>query len=289
MGVKEEKARQSCWCWTATGRQLAPVKATRCQKMFDDNTAFSKRLTTCEQNVKALQKASDALLGISEKTLGQPLPQVYENSPDGTTVSPVAGTGSPLIRAGQLQRSHDMELQSQVYDPMASWQKEYARMKLRMAELDKQSLRLDSARRTHYKGAQKHLKENVMQSDNVSAHAVREDENPELAAARSGYMKIESEVHHELTQLGEHARQAQAYLTRAMELVANTLSNAAAVHAQPSFGGSQAGMSVGGASSPSSVRGSEVGESIKGLPSAPQHTIQPQAGKMEPAGGVQTL
>lgn len=23
---------QSCWCWTATGRQLAPVKATRCQK-----------------------------------------------------------------------------------------------------------------------------------------------------------------------------------------------------------------------------------------------------------------
>ena len=61
-----------------------------------------------------------------------------------------------------------------------------------------------------------------------------------------------------------------------MELVADTLSNAAAVHAQPSFGGSQAGMSVGGASSPSSVRGSEVGESIKGLPSAPQHTIQPQ-------------
>jgi hypothetical protein len=61
-----------------------------------------------------------------------------------------------------------------------------------------------------------------------------------------------------------------------MELVADTLSNAAAVHAQPSFGGSQAGMSVGGASSPGSVRGSEVGESIKGLPSAPQHTIQPQ-------------
>lgn len=30
-------------------------------------------------------------------------------------------------------------------------------------------------------GAQKHLKENVMQSDNVSAHAVKEDENPELA------------------------------------------------------------------------------------------------------------
>lgn len=69
---------------------------------------------------------------------------------------------------------------------------------------------------------------------------------------------------------------SQAYLTKAMELVADTLSNAAAVHAQPSFGGSQAGMSVGGASSPSSVRGSEVGESIKGLPSAPQHTIQPQ-------------
>jgi hypothetical protein len=115
---------------------------------------------------------------------------------------------------------------------------------LRMAELNKQSLRLDSARRTHYKvvvqmqpdghemrgrcfascqlllclqravlpewyevqrrapkggekggengsaqavwplllqGAQKHLKENVMQSDNVSAHATKEDENPELA------------------------------------------------------------------------------------------------------------
>ena len=29
------------------------------------------------------------------------------------------------------------------------------------------------------------------------------------AAARSGYMKIESEVHHELTVLGEHARQVQ--------------------------------------------------------------------------------
>ena len=74
----------------------------------------------------------------------------------------------------------------------------------------------------------------------------------------------------------------QAYLTKAMELVADTLSNAAAVHAQPSFGGSQAGMSVGGASSPSSVRGSEVGESIKGLPSAPQHTVHPQVCRAVP-------
>jgi hypothetical protein len=69
-----------------------------------------------------------------------------------------------------------------------------------------------------------------------------------------------------------------------MELVADTLSNAAAVHAQPSFGGSQAGMSVGGASSPGSVRGSEVGESIKGLPPAPQHTIQPQVRWQSPQG-----
>jgi hypothetical protein len=68
----------------------------------------------------------------------------------------------------------------------------------------------------------------------------------------------------------------QAYLTKAMELVADTLSSAAAVHAQPSFSSSQAGVSVGGASTPSSLRGSEVGESIKGLPSAPQHTIPQQ-------------
>jgi hypothetical protein len=34
-------------------------------------------------------------------------------------------------------------------------------------------------------GAQKHLKENVMQSDNVSAHATKEDENPELAGELS--------------------------------------------------------------------------------------------------------
>ena len=100
-----------------TGRVFAK------RAVFDDNTAFSKRLATCEQNIKGLQKASDgaqpqspflvdcrwcctvtvqvapcsvvatanvlicgpvlsmvipraALLGISEKTLGQPLPQV---------------------------------------------------------------------------------------------------------------------------------------------------------------------------------------------------------------------
>jgi hypothetical protein len=32
--------------------------------------------------------------------------QVWDNSPDGTTVTPVTGTGAPLIKAGQLQRSH---------------------------------------------------------------------------------------------------------------------------------------------------------------------------------------
>ena len=30
--VMQEKARQSCWCWTQTGRTLKPVKPTRCHK-----------------------------------------------------------------------------------------------------------------------------------------------------------------------------------------------------------------------------------------------------------------
>ena len=124
---------------------------------------------------------------------------------------------------------------------MTSHEMRWYDLQLRMAELNKQSLRLDSARRTHYKvivqmqphgqemrgrsssscqlvlclqravlldwygvqprrapkggenkiaqtvwllllqGAQKHLKENVMQSDNVAARATKEDENPELA------------------------------------------------------------------------------------------------------------
>jgi hypothetical protein len=254
MGVKEEKARQSCWCWTATGRQLAPVKPTRCHKMFDESTAFSKRLTSCEQQIKALKKATDGLLAISEKVLSQPLPQVWDNAADGTVVQPVAGTGSPLIKAGQLQRSHSLDMQAKVFDPIAGWQREFTRMKGRMAELDRQSLRLDAARRAHYKGAQKHLKENVMKADNVSARGPQEEENPELVSARSAFIKIEGEVHEELVRLADSARHVQAYLTKAMELQADTLSAAASTHAQPGFRGEAAGSFRGEAGGPPPTR-----------------------------------
>lgn len=245
MGVKEEKARQSCWCWTKTGRQLAPVKPTRCHKMFDESTAFSKRLTSCETQVQGLKKATDALLAISEKTLTQPLPSTWDNTADGSGVQAVAGTGAPLVKPGQLQRSRSMELKQKVYDPMTAWQKDYQRMKTRMAELDRQALRLDEARRMHYKGAQKHLQENVMKQDNVSMRSIAEGENPELVAARNGFQKLETEVHAELQQLALRARGVQGYLANAMQLQAETLSSAATTYSQPAFGGQTAGGPTG--------------------------------------------
>lgn len=67
----------------------------------------------------------------------------------------------------------------------------------------------------------------------------------------------------------------QGYLSKSMELMADTLSNAAAVHAQPSFPGG-------------SVRDSETGASVTSMPAAPQHPVTAQP-KGEVAGGVQTL
>lgn len=62
MGVKEEKARQTCFCFTKTGRQLAPVKPSRCSHIWDDLQAFSKRLTKSEHEIAALKKAADGAL-----------------------------------------------------------------------------------------------------------------------------------------------------------------------------------------------------------------------------------
>lgn len=200
--------------------------------MFDESTAFHHQLTKCEHSIQALRKATDGMLAVSEKTLSKPLPSVWDNTPDGTDVQPVAGSGAPLIAPGLLKPKNDADLQTKVYDPITSWQKEYARMRTRVMELDKASLRLDAARRAHYKGAQKHLKENVMQQDNVSARGLAENENPELTAARTSFQKTEAEVYSELQTLAQNARHVQGYLCNAMALTGETLQSAAHTHSQ---------------------------------------------------------
>jgi hypothetical protein len=106
-------------------------------------------------------------------------------------------------------------------------------MKTRMAELSDQSLRLDEARRRHYKKVARHNKENVMQSDNVSAVPQSELENPDLVNARALFQKIEMEVHAELALQAQRARGVQEYLTAAMQIQAARLNEAAAVHSNP--------------------------------------------------------
>ena len=60
MGVKEEQARQTCFCFTKTGRQLAPVKPSRCSHIYDDCLAFSRRMQKAEAEITALKKAADS-------------------------------------------------------------------------------------------------------------------------------------------------------------------------------------------------------------------------------------
>ena len=59
MGVKEEKARQSCFCFTKTGREMAPVKPSRCSAVWGDLQNFHKRIAKSEAEIAALKKASD--------------------------------------------------------------------------------------------------------------------------------------------------------------------------------------------------------------------------------------
>lgn len=233
--------------------------------MWDESTAFSKRVHTIELQIKGLKKAADTLITHSEKILSSPLPQDYVQDEAG--VHPVAGTGSSLITAGQLPRTKSLELQSAVFDPIAQYQTEHIRLRARMAELDKASLRLDEARRKHYKGAEKELKENVMKQDNVSAHRQTENEDPLLTGARAAFMKLETEVHEELWRHAQNARGVQTYITRAMELQAARLNDAAHVHRQPpaggvpaaSAGGSASAGGISGAMHPGAAAGGPVG------------------------------
>lgn len=59
MGVMEEKARQSCSCFTKTGREMAPVKPSRCSAVWGDLQSFHKRIAKSEAEIAALKKAAD--------------------------------------------------------------------------------------------------------------------------------------------------------------------------------------------------------------------------------------
>jgi hypothetical protein len=204
--------------------------------MYDESNALSRRLSKIELEIKALKKATDTLIADSEKTMSGNMPQNYHLDADNNVV-PVAGTGSPLIAPNQMSRAKDMELKAQVYDGLAQWQAEHTRLKGRLNEVDKASLRLDEARRKHYKASQKDLKENVMKQDNVSASQRREVDNPALITAREAFMKIEAEVYDELARHAQNARHIQQYITKAMELQGERLIEASRVHAQPFTGG----------------------------------------------------
>jgi hypothetical protein len=204
--------------------------------MYDESHGLSRRLTKIELEIKALKKATDTLISDSEKTMSTSLPRDYHVDADGNVV-PLPNTGSPLISPNQMSHAKDMELQSQVYDGLSTWQAEHTRLKSRLREVDNASLRLDEARRKHYKGAQKELKENVMKQDNVSAGQTRELDNPQLISAREAFLKIEGEVHAELARHAENARQIQQYITKAMELQGERLIEASRVHARPFSGG----------------------------------------------------
>mmetsp|Transcript_12374 Transcript_12374/g.37254 ORF Transcript_12374/g.37254 Transcript_12374/m.37254 type:complete len:264 (-) Transcript_12374:2115-2906(-) len=236
MGVKEEKARQTCFCFTKTGRQLAPVKPSRCSHIWDDLQAFSKRLTKSEHEIAALKKAADVFINSTEKTLSSALPSDYTQDADGN-VHPVPGTGRPVISAGLLPRTKSLDLKDQVSDPIGRWQAEQTRLKGRMGELDRQRLRLDEARRKYFKATQKHIKENVLKQDNVTAVPQTENENPELTNARGLYQKLEAEVHEELAAHAAACPAVQGYLTKAMQLQAARLNDAAMAHSTPAATG----------------------------------------------------
>lgn len=245
MGVKEEKARQTCFCFTKTGRALKPVKASRCTHMFDENVEFSKRVTKAEAEIKALKKAADVFIASTEKTLSTPLPGDWEQDAHGG-VHKIPASGEPMIRAGQLPRTKDAEFQSFVFEPINQWQTEHNRMKGRMTELNATSLRLDEQRRKHSKATDKHIKQNVMEQDNVTAVSKGEMENPELVTARTNFQKLEMDVHRELVAQGQKARAVQEYLTTAMQIQAASLNEVAAVHMAPMMGQQDAGMQTMG-------------------------------------------
>ena len=54
----------------------------------------------------------------------------------------------------------------------------------RVAQLDAASLELDAKRRAYYQRKNKHIKENIMQSDMGHTPVPQEDEDPELISAR---------------------------------------------------------------------------------------------------------
>lgn len=50
LSSRQVACAQSCWCWTATGRQLAPVKPTRCHKsarLTDGAAAMTLAAESC--------------------------------------------------------------------------------------------------------------------------------------------------------------------------------------------------------------------------------------------------
>lgn len=275
MGVKEEKARQSCSCFTKTGREMAPVKPSRCSAVWGDLQSFHKRIAKSEAEIAALKKATDAFIHSTDKTLSSPLPSDYIQDAN-NNVERVPGTGNPVIASGMLPRSKSMELKEQVLDPLTRWQSEHVRLKSRMNDLDKQRLRLDEARRKYYKATSRHIKENVLKQDNVLASSAGLEENPELTTQRGLYQKTEEEVHGELVAHATNAASVQGYLTTAMQLQAARLNEAAAAHSTPAPMGQSTGAmggqsfsSVGGQGSP--TMGGQASPGLGGQASPGMH------------------
>jgi len=200
--------------------------------MFDEATAFNKRLATCEKRIRDLKKATDNVVQTAEKVLSGAMPGVWDKDAAGNAIA-VPGSNMGLLPAGQLRRSNSLELKTHVLDPIAQWQAEYHRMKDRMAELDRASLDLDAKRRAYYARTSKHIKENVLKQDAAHLPTPQEEQDPELQNARVRYEQTEVAVHAELVQLANRARAVQGYLSKSMQLEAEALMQASQV-TQPS-------------------------------------------------------
>lgn len=195
--------------------------------MMEEASAFGKRLKACEKQIKQLQSAAEGMVTKAEEAMSGPFPQVWELD--------LAGSPKPtaefqeetfLLRRG-IKKPTLEALKKHTLDPIDAWQHALSVAKARMKEVAAAQLDLDAARRAFYKDQARLIKVNTRQTDNAHAVMPTEGNDPRLTAARLKADSLEAAVHQELIQLVRATRHVHLYLTAAMHLEGQALSEAA--------------------------------------------------------------
>eukprot|EP01023_Acetabularia_acetabulum_P069152 TRINITY_DN9950_c0_g1_i1.p2 TRINITY_DN9950_c0_g1~~TRINITY_DN9950_c0_g1_i1.p2 ORF type:complete len:343 (-),score=55.89 TRINITY_DN9950_c0_g1_i1:1116-2144(-) len=177
-----------------SGSGFQRTSNARNEVMFQEATQFSQWLTVVQKDILTTQKAVNRFMKGTSDLMQSTLPCTFEESTPGvlTTLELERKTVGDGINLQKLQNAPieaKNKMDSNVLQPLNNWMAGYKQIKIRMNEVEKLRLEVDSRRRTVV-GMSQHL------NRSKTKHFKKEGSSPSDSAMEDKLQRMESRVEH---------------------------------------------------------------------------------------------